>query len=107
MEPLFELAEALQQKRIADDICIRKARHNPASVDANPDPESKKRDREMALAIIRSRPFRRSWSKEVARLMGKELNAVSGRLAEAKALGLIKERRDLERIEGCCQLEAI
>lgn len=63
------------------DITSRKSRANPASVEANKTiAKTKHRDREEVLRIIRERG--RTHSKEVARIMGREIHQISGRVSE-------------------------
>ena len=80
------------------DITARKHGGNSASVEANKRAEPTK-------AVMRHQIF--LWaetrtdftSKEIAREFGKPLNAISGRISELRATGVIEETG--ERREGC------
>lgn len=79
-----------------NDICINRHQGNAQSLIANKRVQ-KERDRATVLAIIIKTG--KSHSKEIARLMNKQLNQISGRISELKANEIIEETG--ERIDGC------
>lgn len=81
---------------LMDDICINRHQGNEQSRAANLR-VNKERDRATVLAIIIKSG--KSHSKEIANLMGKQLNQISGRISELKASDVIEETG--ERINGC------
>lgn len=80
------------------DICERKHRSNPASVDAFKK-GNKTLDEQKVLWIIKDAGWVGTHSKAIARKMGKPLNAISGRISDLKAKSLIYPTG--ERKEGC------
>jgi hypothetical protein len=90
--PLFETG----------DICAPRHRGNQASREANKRVD-KLTDNRRVLDIIKRRI--RTHSKEIAAIMNKPLNAISGRIAYLKEHGYIRERNDLPRRDGCMTLE--
>lgn len=83
-------------KSLPTDICANRHKNNPASVEANRKVD-KSKDRAAVLAVVERLGM--SYSKEIARELGKPLNAISGRLSELKALGLLHVLD--EKREGC------
>ena len=79
-----------------DDICINRHQGNAQSLEANKRVQ-KERDRATVLAIIIKAG--RTHSKQIARIMNKQLNQISGRISELKASDIIEETG--EKIEGC------
>jgi len=80
-------------KYTLDDVCVRKHRGNKESREANPSAKTKIRMRQYVLHYLKPKP---QTSKELAQMMMKPLNAISGRISELKAMGLIEptgERR--------------
>ncbi len=77
------------------DICHKRHKGNAASKAANPRAASKQQTHEQILAIFRRKG--NQTSKDIAQMLNKPLNAISGRLSELKLLGKIRgtgERRD-------------
>lgn len=60
--------------------------------------------RQACLDLIRSRGRLGATAKEVAERLGKPLNAISGRLSELKAAGLVVDSQ--MRLDGCAVLVA-
>lgn len=87
-----------------DDICI--ARHGDSAVsnDANRRArESKSKVRAAIYALICALPD--ATSKELAAKLDKPVNAISGRISELKAAGLVRET--VFRRGGCAVLKAV
>ena len=83
-----------------DDICIKRHQGNAQSLIANKRVQ-KERDRALVLQVIIK--YGKIHSKEIARILGKQLHQVSGRLSELKASNLIEDSG--ERLEGCAVLQ--
>jgi len=81
------------------DICERKHGGNAESIAANPSQAAKTIGRQEVMNTLGY-----SWltSKEIASLMGKDLNCISGRISELKALGMV-EKTGVRR-GGCAEL---
>lgn len=85
------------------DICARKHRNNSASKAANPNRQSKQLIQGQILELLAiNGPLT---GKEIAVMLGKQLNTISGRFSDLKAAGKVRGigvRRDgaevLERI---------
>jgi len=77
------------------DITAGKHQGNPQSVAANARVD-KLKDRDRVLALLKVSPFT---SKEVAYCMRRQLNAVSGRFTELKAMEKIERTGEIR--EGC------
>lgn len=69
------------------DICINRHRGNEQSKAANRKVR-KENDRKEVFEIIQAKGC--SYSKEIARLMNKQLNQISGRLSELKEMNVIE-----------------
>lgn len=82
------------------DICINRHQGNEQSLAANK-LVNKERDRTLVLQVVMK--YGKIHSKEIARILGKQLHQVSGRLSELKASNLIEDSG--ERIEGCSVLQ--
>ena len=77
------------------DICENRHKGNIESLAANPTTEHKRDSHERILNFLRVNGNRTS--KELAYYFGKQLNVISGRISELKAIGAIEptgERRD-------------
>ena len=81
---------------LTDDICKNKHGGNPQSEAANLKVD-KENDRTYVLRFIRE--HKTGYLKQIARVMGKQKNEISGRFTELKADNLIIETG--ERAEGC------
>ena len=72
---------------VLDDICQNRHKGNANSARVNPSAAFKKRDRAKVYEIIKS-SFGIT-SKEIAELMHRRLNCISGRISELKQAGLV------------------
>lgn len=88
------------ERMLSDDICINKHKENSASNDANKT-VNKEVDRLRVLTIIKEQG--QASSKMIARIMGKQLHQISGRISELKAEGVIENTGI--RKEGCSLLK--
>ena len=70
-----------------NDICQNRHKGNTNSARVNPSAAFKKRDRAKVYEIIK-RSFGIT-SKEIAELMHRRLNCISGRISELKQAGLV------------------
>lgn len=70
------------------DVCFSRHKGSPESVDANKRVDKTKGQQEVLTLLSRG-----AWltSKEIAALLNKPLNAVSGRLSELRAMGKIEK----------------
>lgn len=87
-------------RMLSEDICINKHKGNSASVEADKKVR-KEIDRLRVLTIIREQG--QASSKMIARIMGKELHHISGRISELKSEGIIEDTGI--RKEGCALLK--
>lgn len=91
--------------RIPSDITARKHKGNSASVAANPTAEAKRAMHRTIYAFVSFRG--KSYLKEIARELGKQPHAISGRISEMLAMKPpMLERVKGERVEGCGMLRA-
>jgi DNA-binding transcriptional ArsR family regulator len=88
-----------------NDICRNRHRDNKESRDANPSDESKKDKYKTILDLLEIYSACGLTSKEISGLTDKSLNAISGRLSELKAMGLIEPTG--ERREGAAVLRLV
>tara|TARA_Y100001973_G_C5170452_1_gene318723 strand:+ start:124 stop:444 length:321 start_codon:yes stop_codon:yes gene_type:complete len=84
-----------------NDICENKHQQNAESVAANPGKESKQRDRFRVYKIVLDKSG--ITSKEIAAIMKRPLNCISGRITELKKNGRIMA---IGRENGCAKLYA-
>lgn len=84
-----------------NDICENKHQQNAESVAANPGKESKQRDRIRVYQIVLDKSG--ITSKEIAKMMKRPLNCISGRITELKKTGQIMA---IGRENGCAKLYA-
>ena len=70
------------------DICQNRHKNNVNSIRVNPSPKFKERDRAKVYEIIKRRVTGIT-SKEIAGLMDRRLNCISGRISELKQSGLV------------------
>lgn len=73
---------------LSGDICQNRHQGNEFSRAANPSDEVKTRDQKAVLSIIRS-SRNGATIHEIASHIGKPINAISGRVTELKAKGLV------------------
>jgi len=86
--------ETFTERMLNDDICSNKHQQNTQSREANKR-VNKEIDRLRVLTIIREKG--QATSKQIANIMGKGLNQISGRITELKADAIIEDtglRRD-------------
>ena len=84
-----------------NDICENKHQQNAESVAANPGKESKQKDRIRVYQIVLDKSG--ITSKEIAKIMKRPLNCISGRITELKKTGQIMA---IGRKNGCAKLYA-
>lgn len=89
-------------KAMADDISAGKHKGNEQSVRAHRYNHNLEADRNEVLRLIAECP---RTMKEIAAVMGKEFNAVSGRGSELKRLGLVRKTGEVR--DGSAVLEVI
>lgn len=80
-----------------NDICQNRHRGNSRSNAVNPSEDSKINDRTFIVNYLKKNGT--TYSKEIARLMGKQLNQVSGRFSELKKDNIIEATDEVK--EGC------
>lgn len=73
---------------LSEDICSSRHRGNACSRAANPSAGQKSRDQKAVEEIIRRSP-NGATVHEIASKMGKAINAISGRISELKAKGIV------------------
>ena len=88
--------ETFTERMLNDDICSNRHHQNPLSREANKK-VCKEVDRLRVLTIIREQG--QATSKQIARLMNKQLNQISGRITELKADAIIEDTG--LRKDGC------
>jgi len=83
--------ESIHEMKTAplDDICRNRHSGNANSIRVNPSAAFKKRDRSKVYETIK-RCGTGITSKEIAKLMDRRLNCISGRISELKQAGLVK-----------------
>jgi predicted transcriptional regulator len=87
-----------------NDICRSRHRDNKESRDANPAGVVKKQVQKVVLSLLQIKSHGMT-SKEIADVLDRPLNAISGRISELKALGLVEPTG--ERKEGCAVLRLV
>ena len=85
-----------------NDICENKHKQNAESIAANPIKEKKQKDRFRVLEIVVDNEG--VTSKEIAYIMERPLNCISGRITELKKSGHIIP---IGRQDGCAKLYAL
>jgi hypothetical protein len=80
------------------DICAGRHKQNSASVAANPSAEQKSKDCALVLSVIKQQG--KTWSKQIGRILNREIHTFSGRLTWLKVNGYIVKAQD-EKVEGC------
>lgn len=77
---------------IERDVCERRHRGNPQSVEAHKKVvHTKQETYKKIMDLVRAREEFGATSKEVAYAMGKQLNCISGRFSELRAMGWLKD----------------
>lgn len=92
--------ETFTERMLSDDICSNRHQQNAQSKEANKKVH-KEVDRLRVLTIIREQG--QATSKQIASIMGKQLNQISGRISELKSDAIIEETG--ARKDGCALLK--